>query len=403
MSSTAVLVADLVESTALSTRLGDDAFERVLQEHDEVVADVVTSTHGRLVKFLGDGFIAAFAAASDALDCAEAFQQMTSRLSEVAGEPVRARVGVSLGDVFERDGDLHGRPMVEAARLCAAAPNGTILCTDVTHRAASGRPDGAFGPVQHLDLKGLPTLEARQLHWKPAADSRRARAWPSRRSAAFARSRHGAPIDLGGPKERRVLAVLAASANHAVNIDAIVDALWAENPPRTAAAQRPRICRSFAARDRARPAGRRRTEGARHGGPRLPPGARPSGARRLPFRGSRRTGPGVAGRRTRSRRRGVVVGGARAVARHPLRAPPRCRAMRGGVPASRGAPRPRARGARRRASRAGRSRRPRARDRGARERVPVAGTPLVLPPARPVPRRPPRRRARGLPTRHGPR
>ena len=181
MSSTAVLVADLVESTALSTRLGDDAFERVLQEHDEVVADVVTSSHGRLVKFLGDGFIAAFAAASDALDCAEAFQQMTSRLSEVAGEPVRARVGVSLGDVFEREGDLHGRPMVEAARLCAAAPNGTILCTEVTHRSASGRPDGAFGPVQHLDLKGLPTLEARELHWKPAAEPRARR--PGRRDA----------------------------------------------------------------------------------------------------------------------------------------------------------------------------------------------------------------------------
>src|SRR6478609_5288477 len=124
--------------------------------------------------------------------------------------------------------------MVEAARLCAAAPNGTILCTEVTHRSASGRPEGAFGPLQHLDLKGLPMLEARELHWKPAADSRRA-GLVIETLGELRASRNDVALELGGPKEHRVLAVLTASANHVVNIDSIVDALWAENPPRTAA------------------------------------------------------------------------------------------------------------------------------------------------------------------------
>src|SRR4051812_16739104 len=146
LSSTAVLVADLVESTALATRIGEQAFDQVLQAHDDVAADVVSAHHGRIVKYLGDGFIAAFGAAGDALACAEAFQQSTALLSATAGEAVRARVGVSLGDVLETDGDLHGRAMTEAARLCTAAENGSILCTDVASRAASGHRDSDFGP-----------------------------------------------------------------------------------------------------------------------------------------------------------------------------------------------------------------------------------------------------------------
>jgi DNA-binding SARP family transcriptional activator len=44
----------------------------------------------------------------------------------------------------------------------------------------------------------------------------------------------GEPLPLGGQKQRAVLALLLLSANHVVSTDRLIDALWGENPPRTA-------------------------------------------------------------------------------------------------------------------------------------------------------------------------
>jgi DNA-binding SARP family transcriptional activator len=44
----------------------------------------------------------------------------------------------------------------------------------------------------------------------------------------------GAPVPSGSPKERRVLARLAIAANRVVSEDALIDALWGDEPPRSA-------------------------------------------------------------------------------------------------------------------------------------------------------------------------
>ena len=47
-------------------------------------------------------------------------------------------------------------------------------------------------------------------------------------------ARGGRELDLGGPKERRVLAVLVASGGDVVTVDELIEALWGDDPPRTA-------------------------------------------------------------------------------------------------------------------------------------------------------------------------
>jgi class 3 adenylate cyclase len=57
-----VLFTDLVGSTKLRSRLGDDAAEALRQQHDALVAGAIEASRGTVVKNLGDGIMATFAA-----------------------------------------------------------------------------------------------------------------------------------------------------------------------------------------------------------------------------------------------------------------------------------------------------------------------------------------------------
>src|SRR5437764_3474345 len=154
-----VLFTDLVGSTELRSRLGDDAAEALRRTHDGLIADAVEGHRGRLVKHLGDGVMATFAGASDALGAAVAIQQALDRhnRSGTSGVPLEVRIGASAGDVAFEEADCFGTPVIEAARLCAAAGGGKILVTEVVRLLAGTGGGHQFAVVGALDLKGLST------------------------------------------------------------------------------------------------------------------------------------------------------------------------------------------------------------------------------------------------------
>ncbi|MGH8972258.1 MAG: ATP-binding protein [Acidimicrobiia bacterium] len=162
-----VLFTDLVESTRLRSQLGEQAAEELRRHHDRVLADAVEAHGGRVVKGLGDGIMASFAGASDAVAAAVAMQQAIDRLNRPAapGVELAIRIGLSAGDLTLEGGDLHGRPVIEAARLCAAAEGGHILASELVQLLAGSDTAVDFAPVGPLDLKGLPepvpTVEVR--------------------------------------------------------------------------------------------------------------------------------------------------------------------------------------------------------------------------------------------------
>jgi class 3 adenylate cyclase/tetratricopeptide (TPR) repeat protein len=152
-----VLFTDLVGSTVLRTRLGEGAAEDLRRVHDQLLTEAVKGHAGRVVKGLGDGIMATFAAASDAVAAAVAIQQSVERHNRRADLPalLAVRVGISLGDVTFEDRDVYGTPVIEAARLCAAANGEEILASDLVRvLVGSGHAEG-FLPVGPLDLKGL--------------------------------------------------------------------------------------------------------------------------------------------------------------------------------------------------------------------------------------------------------
>ncbi len=169
---TTVLFTDIVGSTELRGRLGDEGAEDLRRVHDRLLAQAVESNGGRAVKGLGDGIMATFAGASDAVTAAVAIQQEIDRLvrSGKVPVPLAVRVGVSAGDVTLEEGDVHGTPVVEASRLCAAAGGGEILVADVVRILAGSTGDHAYATVGPLTLRGLEhPVAATRVEWKPAA------------------------------------------------------------------------------------------------------------------------------------------------------------------------------------------------------------------------------------------
>jgi class 3 adenylate cyclase/tetratricopeptide (TPR) repeat protein len=164
----AVLFTDLVGSTELLSRLGEAAFDGVRRAHFAALRDHIGLRGGAEVKTTGDGLLATFPSAADAVGCAVAMQQAVEVHGRAAGVPLAIRVGVSLGDVSFEDGDVFGTPVVEAARLVALARGGQILATSLVRAVAGGRTDAHFADLGCLELKGLPMPVATcEVAWEP--------------------------------------------------------------------------------------------------------------------------------------------------------------------------------------------------------------------------------------------
>ena len=145
----AVLFTDLVGSTELLASLGESAFDGLRRDHFAALRRVVTRHGGKEVKTLGDGILATFASASGAVAAAVAAQQAAGRHS------LSLRVGLATGDVAFEDDDVFGTPVVEAARLVAAARPGQILATALVRGMAGGRSPAGFVDLGVHELKGL--------------------------------------------------------------------------------------------------------------------------------------------------------------------------------------------------------------------------------------------------------
>ena len=168
-----VLFTDLVESTALMSRVGEAAAEELRREHFALLREAFERVGGDEVKNLGDGLMVVFPRAADAVAGAVAAQQAFELRNRRAVEPMSIRVGVAVGDADVDDGDYFGVPVVQAARLCAAAAGDEILISEMVRVLAGVRGGFAVEPVGELSLKGLDeAVPACRVCWEPVASQR---------------------------------------------------------------------------------------------------------------------------------------------------------------------------------------------------------------------------------------
>jgi len=167
-----VLFCDVVGSTELRTRLGDDAADVINATLTAALSAAVEDAGGTVVKTLGDGLMAVFGSTVAAAVTGGELQRCTWRIAR--RDPsisLQLRVGMSVGEVSEQDGDWHGTPAVEAARLCAAAEPGQVLAADVVRVLSGSRGALRFEPIGDLTLKGLAEpLPTVSISWDPPTE-----------------------------------------------------------------------------------------------------------------------------------------------------------------------------------------------------------------------------------------
>lgn len=129
---TTLLITDIIDSTQRVVHLGDRRWLALLEAHDQVVRAHVSKRGGRTIKHMGDGLIALFTSASDAIDCAQAAAQALSRLS------LEIRCGIHVGEVSVRGNDVFGIAVHTAARVAAASGPGEVLVSPIVRKLTNG-------------------------------------------------------------------------------------------------------------------------------------------------------------------------------------------------------------------------------------------------------------------------
>ncbi|NOY57230.1 MAG: tetratricopeptide repeat protein [Actinobacteria bacterium] len=131
-----------------STRLWEthpEATRVALAEHDETLAKAITAHRGRVFKHTGDGVLAVFASASDAVAAAAQAQEAIASRPHPEIGVLRVRMAINTGEAEPRGDDFFGPALNRAARLLAAGHGGQILVGLVTERLAGQQlPDGLW-------------------------------------------------------------------------------------------------------------------------------------------------------------------------------------------------------------------------------------------------------------------
>jgi TolB-like protein len=154
---TAIFAADVAGYSRL-TGLDEEGTHVRLKEHLRVLIDPKVAAHrGHIVKNTGDGFLAEFNSAVDAMRCAVDIQRgMAERNSNLPpNSRVEFRIGINVGDIIEDDGDIFGDGVNVAARLEAMAEPGGICISDDAHRQVRDKLDIVFDDAGEQNLKNI--------------------------------------------------------------------------------------------------------------------------------------------------------------------------------------------------------------------------------------------------------
>ncbi len=150
-----VLFTDIVNSTFLTQRLGDEMAMELVNVHDRIVRDALAAAKGREVKHTGDGIMASFVSAAAAVRCAMQIQrELARREREEQDHHIKVRIGGAAGEPVERDNDIFGTTVQLAARLCSHAEPDQILVSTAVAELCIGK-GLTFRPLGEVFLKGF--------------------------------------------------------------------------------------------------------------------------------------------------------------------------------------------------------------------------------------------------------
>jgi class 3 adenylate cyclase len=148
---TAILFADIADSTALTERMGDAAFREKARGLDGALRTIIREKSGTPIegKLLGDGVLAVFTSARQAIEAALA--------CKTAGASVELplHLGLHAGDIIREDNNVYGGAVNIASRISGLSASGEVLVSDIVRGLARTSAVVSFEDRGEQALKGV--------------------------------------------------------------------------------------------------------------------------------------------------------------------------------------------------------------------------------------------------------
>src|SRR2546428_5284015 len=146
-----ILFADILDSTALTERLGDTAFRENARDLDGALRTLIREHVGTPIegKLLGDGVLAVFTSARQAIEAALA----CACSGDDAGLPLH--LGLHAGDVIREDNNVYGGAVNIASRISGLSTPGEVLVSETVRSLARTSAGVTFEDRGEHNLKGI--------------------------------------------------------------------------------------------------------------------------------------------------------------------------------------------------------------------------------------------------------
>ncbi len=153
----AIFAADIAGYSKLVAEDEEETLRR-LASYRSVMDDFIARAGGRIFNTAGDAVLAEFSSAVEAVRCAIDIQESlrTRNMAYPASRQMSFRIGITVGDVVERDGDLLGDGVNIAARLEGIAPVGGICISRTVHEQVANKLSVQFADIGEQQVKNIP-------------------------------------------------------------------------------------------------------------------------------------------------------------------------------------------------------------------------------------------------------
>jgi len=152
----AIMFTDMVGYTALSQRNEALALE-LLEEHRRILRSIFPRFNGTEIKTIGDAFLVEFKSALEAAQCSLEIQRtFAKRNHDVSSDHrIELRIGIHVGDVVHREGDVYGDGVNVASRIQPVAGVGGICISVDVERQIHHALDARFEKLAPIELKNV--------------------------------------------------------------------------------------------------------------------------------------------------------------------------------------------------------------------------------------------------------
>jgi len=168
----AICFAAVTGGTLLYQKLGDSSALLAIKKHLEMLSEAIIANNGQVVKTIGDGIMATFPTAINAIDASRSMALIVDTHPKISGIKLSVRIGIHYGHVLEQNGDFWGDGVNVAARLSGLAKDGEVFMSRDTADAIPQKMQRHLRDLSGLSIKGKQfDLHVYQLLWRDSDDT----------------------------------------------------------------------------------------------------------------------------------------------------------------------------------------------------------------------------------------